>query len=270
MRWLLVSVGLLLVACGADRHAGAGFEYTLTIGPGNYLFIYGHEFHGDVICTLEPGDSLRIGGLPVLPRRLQQPKEISDDDVRAVFGKVPFMQERVREGETWQRAYYAYERRQVEMEQSANRAYLREMGRTGSRELAEKAALDSLDRSLLDPMSKPEVARGMLTVKLQGLGFRQSVPLGIEPDSTPQVKRPKVATPAKAREFLEQLSRSVGPEAGSGWMEVLTNGDLILAGKSVPKALKQIEEGEKGNITTGPLNPHELEGILAARRGGAK
>jgi hypothetical protein len=266
---LFVSAALLLVRCGGDRSQSAEFRYTLTIAPGNYLFVYGHEFHGDVACTLEPGDSLRIGGLPVLPRRPEVAIEISEERMREVYGQVPFMQERVRQGDSWHQAYDAYDRRETEMVQSADRAYRGEMGRTGSPELAGKAALDSLDRSLLDPTSEPEVIRGTLRVKMQGLAFWTSFPLGIKPSSTPPAKQPEVVTPEKAMGFLRKISITLGPEAGSGWMEVLTGGDTILAGASVPKALKQIEEGEKGNLTTGPLNRKELEGILAVRRGAA-
>lgn len=53
-------------------------------------------------------------------------------------------------------------------------------------------------------------------------------------------------------------------------MEILTHGHTTLAGKAVAKALKQIDEAEKGNFAAGSLNETELKGILAVRRGEAK
>jgi hypothetical protein len=249
MRCLLISVGLALVACGeGGQHGRAGLQYTLTIAPGNYLFIYGHEFHGDVACTLEPGDSLRIGGLPVLPRRADPPPVLSEEEIREVFDDVPFIQERVQQGETWARASEAYYERVAQMRESAKGVYSRELARTGSRELAMEAALDSLDRSLLDPTFELEVSGSQIKLRLEGLVVPRSYDLAAPASSAPAAKSPRVATVPEAMEFLEGISGRLGGDLTAAVMEVLMGGDTRLVGAAVARALKQIEEGEKGNF----------------------
>jgi len=264
---LLVSAVFFLVMCGRDRNEGAEFRGTLTIAPGNYLFIYGHEFHGDVVCALEPGDSVRVGGLPVYPRRLPPPRVFSEEELREVFDKVPFILDRVREGQTWNQASEAYWQRVGAMEQSAERAYRREVGSTGSHDRGVKAALDSLDWSLLD---STKVNGREITLWKKGLLGSSSFHVTAAPPARPSVKQPQVATPQKAREILQHLSRTVGPGARGVSMEVLTHGDTILAGGAVAEALTQIEEAQSGNPASGPLSAYELEGILVAKRGVAK
>jgi len=262
---LLVSAALLLVTCGGDRSQGAEFRYTLTIAPGNYLFIYGHKFEGDVVCTLEPGDSVRIGGLPVYPRRPAPPRVFSEEEVREAFGEVTFVQDRVREGETWRQASQAHSQRLLEMERSASRVYSRELGRTGSRALAVRAAVDSLDRSLLDPAFEVRVNGSIIEYRAQGLHGWYHLDLGRKAPSPPPIRQPRVATSKKAKEICVGLSDRLGGTGGV-WMDVLTDDETILAGEAVARALRQIEEAEKGNPASGPLSSKELNGILAVRR----
>ena len=43
------------------------FPYVLRIAEGNVLFVHGHEYRDSVIFTYEPGDSLRMEGMAILP-----------------------------------------------------------------------------------------------------------------------------------------------------------------------------------------------------------
>ena len=268
--FILLCAAVLLPGCGGDRNQSEEVRYTLTIAPGNYLFIYGHEFHGDVVCTLQPGDSLRIGGLPVLPRRLPPPRVFSDTELREAFGRVPFVQQRLRDGDTWTEASETYWQRVMEMDRSAERVYRREVGRSVSREFAAKAALDSLDRSLVDPAVKPEVTGGEITLSLEGLYGPHHIELGRAPSSAPTTKQPEAVAPEKTMKLLEGISGRLGGGPKGVWMVVMTHSDRILSGAEVARALNQLEAEARGDSASGPLSPYELQGILAVRRGAAK
>jgi hypothetical protein len=271
------------------------FPYTLEIAPGNYLFVDGHEFHGEVVCTWEAGDSVRIEGIPVLPSRPAPRRERSESELMEKYGDDAFMLERVGEGMTWSgalrekelwksyrsnpyisgrvdegmtwdEAVGEYFRRLEETGDLANRAYWKVLEATGSKERAAAAALDSLDRTLLDPTFEPEVATTGMALRFVGQEELKMAFTYKPPWEMPTLEELQRVTPKKAQGLARSLALTLGRQEGT-WMKVISSqvGKMTFAGRAVSKALKQIEEGEKGRLTTGPLPERELKLILSVR-----
>jgi hypothetical protein len=295
---VVVVLGMMVLVlrgrCDEDEDV-VEFPHTIEIAPGNYLFVDGHEFHGEVVCTWEPGDSVRIEGIPVLPSRPMPRKEPSEAELMGKYGDDafmlervdggmtwkealrekelwksyrwnPYISERVDEGMTWDEAVGEYFRRMEETGDLANRAYWKVLEATGSKEKAAAAALDSLDRTVLDPSFEPRVATTGMALRFVGQEELQMAFTYKPPWEMPTLEELRKVTPKKARGLARSVARTLGRPKGT-WMKVISSqvGEMTFAGRAVSKALKQIEEGEKGRLTTGPLPERELKLILSVR-----
>ncbi len=268
--FFLVTLGLLLggVSC-ADKETALQSPCTIKIAPGNYLFVAGHEFHGEVVCTWAAGDTLRIEGIPVLPRRIP-PFTLSETRLEEIYGKVPYVLDLVQKGTTWHEAVDQYHQETRKVELTARRVYWRVRETSGSGKLASQAVLDSLDRSLIDPSVEPTAGYSEISFKWAGLPGTGSFLFGSTPPPPDSLRgRPWTLTEKRASEFLSTLAMDLGNDPGPV-MIVLAPGGLTLVGKAVEKALSQIEAAEKGESAKGPLHDKEMEAIIAVRRGEAK
>jgi len=270
------------------------FPYTLEIAPGNYLFVDGHEFHGEVVCTWEVGDSVRIEGIPVLPSRPVPRKERSEAELMEKYGgdafmleRVdegmtwkealrekelwtsyrwnPYIVERVEEGMTWEEAVSEYFRRMEETGDLANRAYWKVLEATGSKEKAAAAALDSLDRTLLDPTFEPRVSTTGMALRFMG-----QEELGISftykpPWEMPTLEERQRVTPKKASYIIRSISSCASQTRTACMQLVSRTAHISLYGGSVAKAVKQIAESKGGTISDGPIPEREMRRILSAR-----
>jgi hypothetical protein len=280
MRRVVLIVALVVVASGIgilvlrgrcdDGKELVEFPYVIKIAPKNILFVDGHEFHGEVLCTWEPGDSLRIEGIPVLPRRPPpipgQPKR-TEEDFRRQYGEVPVVLELVEAGATWREAAKAYSRRIEKFVDDAKRAYWKVLEATGSEELAVQAVLDSVDRTLLDPSEEPRVFPSGMGFRLQGRRGGYSVAFGEKPPwEMPTLEEIQKVTHEKASEYTRGVARHLG-NTRTACLEVPAAGLTVLGRGVVKRALRQIEEAEKGNMVDGPLPERELKLILMVREG---
>jgi hypothetical protein len=272
------------------------FPYTVEIAPGNYLFVDGHEFHGEVVCTWEPGDSVRIEGIPVLPSRPVPRRERSEAELMEKYGDdafmlecigrgmtwkealrekelrrrhsgVPFVEKEVDKGATWHEAVNAYNREVDKVIDGVDMAYWEALVAGGSKTEAMQAALDSLDRSLLDPAAEVKASESGMSIQFEGRPGRISFFFPDKPPwEMPTLEELQRVTPKKAQGLARSLARTMKGYTGT-WMVVISSqvGEMTFAGRAVSKALKQIEEGEKGRLTTGPLPERELKLILSVR-----
>jgi hypothetical protein len=291
---LVVSViGLVVLRGRCDDSKGlVEFPYVVRIAPQNVLFVDGHEFHGEVVCTWEPGDSLRIEGIPVLPRRVVR-GEPTEDELRQEFGRIPFVLEcvdggmswgeavrenklrqqysgnrfiveRVSEGMSWDESVDEYYAGIEETGDSANRAYWKVLEATGSKEMAAQAALDSLDRRLLDPSFEPRVSTGGMVMRFLGQQEYSMAFTDKPPWEIPTLEEIQRVTHEKASDFMRRVARHVG-ETRTACLEIPTAGRTAFGRDVVRRASRQIEEAEKGNMVEGPLPEEELKLILMVR-----
>jgi len=263
-----IAIGFLIyrARCEDGSEGLVEFPYEIEIAPQNVLFVDGYEFHGKVTCTWEPGDSLRIEGIPILPRRplpFGPPAEEREAMVRALFGKVPFVQEQLDSGKSWSEAMDAYERHLRRYIYNAKAVYWRVLERTRSEDSAVEAVIDSLDRSYLDPSFEPRVFPGGMQVKF--LGERR--PVGIDfgekpPWEMPSLEELQRVTHKKASDYVTTLEHRLGQRIPT-LIVISDTASLTLMGRAqVQDVLDQIEEGRKGRLVEGPLDEEQLKLIL--------
>jgi hypothetical protein len=268
---LIGAISLPALAAETQTASTRGsFRYTLRIGAANYLFVGGHEFHGEVVCTWAEGDTLRIEGIPALPERLPPAAASESGDSNEVYGDVPYVRRLVSEGSTWNEAVDKYNHQRDEVDKTIWRVYWGARRQSGSRDVAAKAALDSLDRSLIDPSVEPTAGKSGIRLKWMGLPWTGEIGFGDGPPPTDSsVATPKGVSEKMARGFVQQLSAELGMR-GPLMVEVLGSGQIILSGAHVQEALSQIRAALNGEATSGPLGDRELKAIVDARRGGAR
>jgi len=265
---VVVGVGFLVyrARCEDGSEGLVEFPYEIEIAPQNVLFVDGYEFHGKVTCTWEPGDSLRIEGIPILPRRplpFGPPAEEREAMVRALFGKVPFVQEQLDSGKSWSEAMDAYERHLRRYIYNAKAVYWRVLERTRSEDSAVEAVIDSLDRSYLDPSFEPRVFPGGMQVKF--LGERR--PVGIDfgekpPWEMPSLEELQRVTQERASDYVRGLARELGSSTETLVVRSITSSTTVMGRGVVEEAIRQIEEGRKGRLVEGPLDEEQLKLIL--------
>ena len=265
-------VGLLVLRgrCDDGREAkeSVEFPYAVRIAPQNMLFVDGHEFHGEVVFSWEPGDSLRIEGIPVLPRRplpeaLRQP-ELSEEFLRRRYRRVPFVMERVEQGRTWGEAVSEYRPVKSAICREIDETYWRLVESTGSHDAAALALLDSLDRGIVDLLVDPQVFSWGMNVLLKGDSAMVSVAFGDEPPwERPTLEDIQRVTYEKASDFTRGMARNLSDITVT--CLVVAPGRTDFGRGVVNRALKQIEEAEKGNMVEGPLPERELMLILMVR-----
>jgi hypothetical protein len=261
---LLAVFAQLAAAGGVPESESLEFPYLLRIAPGNVLFVYGHEFRGDVVISWDPADSLRIGGLPVHPRPALPPAVLPEERLAEVFGDVPFVADMVQEGSTWNDAVLAWDREAARIRNKIYRTYRTVLDSTGSRKAAEAAVLQNLDRSLFEPGIEPKFGVNDVKIKWAGLsycyvGLEAPIGSGSERRFTPK---------EKGLGYIRNLIKSLDGRRGRGWLWVVNrSGDTALTGAVYEEALRQIEEAEKGNLIEGPLDEDEVREIIDKKEG---
>jgi hypothetical protein len=265
----LVALGLLLggVSCAHQERVPQS-SCTIKIAPGNYLFVAGHEFHGEVACTWQEGDTLCIEGIPVLPPR-PTPFVLSEERSKELYAAIPYVQDLVKSGMSWQEAAHQYSEKVDAMARSVPRAYQNALEATGSKEAARQKALASLDRSLLDPSVEPEANAQELVVKLAGCPSKMHLGFGHDRAGDATHGAAWRLTNARASSEVSSLAQSLGRE-GVPVVVVLLPGDDRLYGKDAQKALAQIEQAAKGQPAPGLLSEEQIQLILSAEQGRAK
>lgn len=290
---VVVGVGFLVyrARCEDGSEGLVEFPYEIEIAPQNVLFVDGYEFHGKVTCTWEPGDSLRIEGIPILPRR-PRPRELYPSEERVQkkwanepfvrqcvekgmtwheavreyelserYGQVPFVKQLVEQGRTWAAAVHEYNKRIEEITSASNRAYWKVLLSTGSKELAAQAALDSLERTFVDPSFEPKASAYGMVVKFQGYPVPHSIAFSEKPPwEMPSLEELQRVTRKKASDVARRLQRYLSQTGTQALM--VGSGHLELGGGVVEEAMRQIEEGRKGRLVEGPLDERELKLIL--------
>jgi hypothetical protein len=243
------------------------FPYVLRIVEGNVLFVHGHRCRDSVVVTWEPGDSVRINGMAVLPARPTPPRVPSDADLMRAFGEVPFVVARVENGATWQAAADEYEGRMHKSIGTATERFWQVFDSTGSYKQAGEAAVASMDWSLLDPEKETKmIGEKMMIVNWEGLLPDMRLDLSERPLKGPFPKRE--ATYRKAAGLVRRIGPPLDGTYGTRWLVVLRyGGELITSGEDVEKALRQVDMARNGKYIKGPLTDGEVTEILQAEGG---
>jgi hypothetical protein len=177
----------------------------------------------------------------------------------------PYISGRVDEGMTWDEAVGEYFRRLEETGDLANRAYWKVLEATGSKERAAAAALDSLDRTLLDPTFEPEVATTGMALRFVGQEELKMAFTYKPPWEMPTLEELQRVTPKKASYIIRSISSCTSQTRTACMQLVSRTAHISLYGGSVTKAVKQIAESKGGTISDGPIPEREMKRILSAR-----
>jgi hypothetical protein len=238
------------------------FPYVLWIAEGNVLFVHGHEYRDSVVFTWEPGDSVRIDGMAVLPARPRPPRVPRDAELIRAFGDVPLVVLMVESGATWQEAAGEYERRMHRSIRLATRRFWEVFDSTGSYETAGEAAVKSIDRSLLDSERETKmIGRKMMIVNWEGLLPDMRLDLSERPFVGPLPERE--ITHRKAAGLVRRIGPPLDGTLGSPWVVVIDHGgEMIVSGETAGEAIRQVESARRGETTEGPLHMDEIEEIL--------
>jgi hypothetical protein len=294
---VVVVLGVVIVLRGRcdEGEDVVEFPYTVEIAPGNYLFVDGHEFHGEVVCTWEAGDSVRIEGIPVLPSRPVPRRERSESELMEKYGDdafmlervgegmmwkealrekelmqryrgVPFVEKEVDKGATWHEAVNAYNREVDKVIDGVDMAYWEALVAGGSKTEAMQAALDSLDRSLLDPAAEVKASESGMSIQFEGRPGRISFFFPDKPPwEMPTLEELQRVTPKKASYIIRSISSCTSQTRTACMQLVSRTAHISLYGGSVTKAVKQIAESKGGTISDGPIPEREMKRILSAR-----
>ncbi|MFH1311654.1 MAG: hypothetical protein ABIJ00_00350 [Candidatus Eisenbacteria bacterium] len=239
------------------------FPYVLKIAPGNVLVVYGHVIRNEVLVTWEPGDSLRVEGLPILPKPSVPRIVLSEHGLAKTYGRVDYVRERVDSGYTWRQATDASFQKRHEEIQSARAVYATVIDSTGSHEKAARAVSNSFDRSLLRPGYEPVVTLTHTSVEWQG-GFTDHDMPELEFNrGNPDFKEIFKKTTEEGRACFKtrQLVWWLG---GPGICVVMENpgGMRASCGDSARRAVAQIEAAEMGSIKEGRIDETDLRRII--------
>ena len=272
-RSLSVMCLCLVVLCLYPSFAGCGgsepeivFPYSLEIAEGNHLIVMGHHFTGTVVLTWEPGDTLRIEGIPVVPKRKLPERRPSEEELESLYGNVPYVMQLVDSGASWHDASASYGLVRGELSKTLERVYWDTVNETGSEDLALQAVWNALDWSLVDSTAVQKVSpRGVILVwkgmkHSHTIEFRDS-----HPDSFTKPP-PKHHSAKYVADWVKRLSGRLSGKKGGPWMEVIYPGRTSLGGKSVAEALRQFRDAADGKRTDGPLSKYEVELIIKEGR----
>ena len=265
--FILCLVLPVLVAGGADSckvvdfATKIEFPYRFRMVPNHVLIVHGRHIEGDVELDWEPGDSLRINGVAVIPFPPSKPREYSEEELRRVYGEVPFVLERVRAGSTWAKAVEEHDRRVDKVVSRVRRRYWAVRDSTGSHGKAMRAALASLDRSLLDPEVEPRSTGNGILLKWDGLLAEGIVEIGNRPGSKPRGR--KELSEAEAQLWAKLIIRRLAPENETPMVVAISRkGVFFFDSEDSRKAIRQLEEARRGVISEGPLPEYVMEEIL--------
>lgn len=270
-----VAIALLGLYPSIQGCSGEGeeteFPYSMTIAPGNVLFVQGHEYHGEVWVTWEPGDSVRIDGYAVLPTPKSPPKQLSDSILARTYGNVPSVDSLVEKGATWHEAVNQYESRVTAFFRNAHRVYDNVFEVTGSKSKATQAVLDSMDTDLLDPGHETRYADGTIIVKWEGLPCEAVLYLHNDYLSSKEPVHPsRRFDESEVQAFVKSVAMRLEGRAGGVWMDVFSSGHTTLGGREVKKALNQIENAEQGEPCEGPMPERDVDLIVRVKAGGQR
>jgi len=271
----VVSMSIAAVGMSPPATDGSGeppieFPYVLKIPSGSVLIVQGREFRDEVQFTWSLGESLRVEGFPIRPRRAAPRRVFSEQELAFAYGRVDYVRERIDSGYTWHQAVDAwYEKRDKEI-QSARARYGAVLDSTGSPEKAAEAVSDSFDRSLLRPGYEPIVTLTSTSVQWQGAPFQHSVHLPEPTGELPEIDEPELKEWFRKKteeEYAKLEARSLAHwfDWRIGAQRVViesSRGRIIFSGEEARRAMAQIEDAKRGNIKEGPVDETELRRIM--------
>ena len=259
----MVLVALVLPAKGSAQveTQGIEFPYVLRIAPGNVLIVHGRVYRDSVTITWEPGDSLRIEGMAVLPAPAIPPKVISEERRAEIFGDVPLIVAMVDSGTSWKDALNEYRRRCLEIRSAMLDTYWAVLDSTGSQEAAADAVLNTVDRSLFADGAALRINESCIRAPWQD-GATEHIPLERPHRPDPQPER-LLGPREKAVRYTESIARRIDHRAKGHWVVVVDRrGWAGMSGAQAREALKQIEMVEGNKFLAGPLDEFTLEEIV--------
>jgi len=266
--FILCLVLPVLVAGGADSckvvdfATKIEFPYRFRMVPNHVLIVQGRHIEGDVELDWEPGDSLRIDGVAVIPFPPSKPREYSEEELRRVYGEVPFVLERVRAGSTWAVAVKEYNDTRTRIVGRVRRRYWAVRDSTGSHGKAMRAALASLDRSLLDPEVEPRSTGNGILLKWAGLPGSEII-MHVNKRPQPKPRGRKELSEAEAQHWAKLIIRRLAPENETPMVVAISRkGVFFFDSEDSRKAIRQLEEARRGVISEGPLPEYVMEEIL--------
>ena len=271
--WLLGVVyvfGLVLagiVIGGGDRCGVVDFEteiefpYRFRMVPNHVLIVHGRHIEGEVELDWERGDSLRINGIAVIPFPPSKRREFSEEELRRVYGEVPFVLELVEAGSTWTKAVEEYLHEVDRTISRLERRYWAVRDSTGSHGKAMEAALEALDRSLLDPAVEPRSTGNGILLKWAGLRGEGIIDLRVRP--VEKVRKRKELSEAEAQHWAKMIIMRLEPVNSAPRVVVVSRkGVFFFDSKESREAIRQLEAAKRGIVTEGPLKRFVVDEIL--------
>jgi hypothetical protein len=264
---VLVTLQAGIALCDGEE-GDMEFPYILRIAEGNVLFAHGYEYRDSVAFTYEPGDSLRIEGMAILPSPPFPSEPMSEENLAKTYARVPFIVERVEEGLTWREASEEWYKERAKILLAMKQVYWGVLDSTGSHDKASAAALAALDRSLLDPDKEPTVGRTIARIPWEG-SIGEFANMVRHPKGEKRSRYPEV-TLERATGYAAGIIKCLDGTYGVPWVVVLERrGRKRLAGGEAEEALQQIELAWRGDFIKGPLDKTALKEILS-RIGGER
>jgi hypothetical protein len=234
------------------------FPYLLRIAEGSVLVIHGHDFRDSVWITWEYGDSMRVGGLPVVPPPPVPNRTLSEGSYASIYGKVPYVRSLVDSGATWREAYQAWREKRDGIKRSMVKLYNEVMDSTGSQEAAVQAVHDAIDRSLLEPGARIEVTSQYLEVTWQGMPREHVMCSNMTPFEGPLL--PRERDEKRMRSSARRLAMFLAPpRKGPSFVNWNPRGFSAGGGQ---EAINQLEMAKQGIKVDGFMDYTELKRIF--------
>ncbi|MFH1866351.1 MAG: hypothetical protein ABIK85_10755 [Candidatus Eisenbacteria bacterium] len=234
------------------------------VPPENRLYLNGERIHF-VRLTADPGDSLRLNGVPIIPWRKKPPvpEEHSEEQWLQVYGKVPFVEDLLVGGMSGSEAGRVYEQELRHIRAGLLRAYeeAREEGsdRTDAVEVAFSELRDIDTQNLVDWDTGAEATPTGIDLHWKGLPGLNALYLGdpAERDDSPPTEDEKRL---RATMIYERLAVLPGPcwyVIGEGFVAT------IYGQSNVAEAMEQVETARNtGTVAEGWLPADAVRRIL--------
>ena len=239
------------------------------VAPENRLYLYGERAYS-VRLVADAGDSLRLNGIPILPRRTAPPasEEHPEEQWLQVYGDVPFVKDLLRTGAAASDAGRLYESRQRDVRDGLLRVY--EEARQNGHDRASAigvafSRLHDIDTmKLTDWKSGAEPTPTGIDLHWKGLPGLTGLYLGDaaeREDSLPTEDEKRL----RATMIYERLAVLPGPcwyVIGDGFVATIYGQD------NVARALKQLRiAGDTGSVLGGPIPCDAVLGMLELEEG---
>jgi len=124
-----------------------------------------------------------------------------------------------------------------------------------------EAALEALDRSLLDPAVEPRSTGNGILLKWAGLRGEGIIDLRVRP--VEKVRKRKELSAAEAQHWAKMIIMRLEPVNETPMVVAISRGGAsFLDSEASREAIRQLEAAKRGIVTEGPLSDATIREIL--------